>query len=195
MPPCPVAAQRDDVDLPALPLGVAAVHAEHLGREERRLVAARAGADLEQHVLVVVRVLGHEQQRDLGVERVALRLERARLLVRHLAQLRVVLAPWPSPGPWRAPGARPCRSDSARRSARSPSPRARASGRRKGPGTTAGSDICASTSAKRDSMSRSFSKVIPSMTVARGRWGGLRPSRRLSWCWPWPRAWWRRTFG
>ena len=37
------------------------VHAEQIGREQRRLLAAGAGPDLEQDVLVVVRILGHEQ--------------------------------------------------------------------------------------------------------------------------------------
>ena len=42
--------------LPAMPLGVADVHAEQLGREERRLLAAGAGADLDDDVAVVVGV-------------------------------------------------------------------------------------------------------------------------------------------
>ena len=38
-------------------LGVARVHAEDLGREERGFVAARAGADFEHDVLIVERDL------------------------------------------------------------------------------------------------------------------------------------------
>src|SRR4029077_16642983 len=50
----------DDLDAPPLLLGVAAVHAEELGREEAGLVAAGAGADLEDDVAAVVRVLGRQ---------------------------------------------------------------------------------------------------------------------------------------
>ena len=39
-------------------LGEAEVHAEHFGDEERRLVAARAGAELDDDVLVVIGVFG-----------------------------------------------------------------------------------------------------------------------------------------
>ena len=51
----------DDLDLPAPPLGVPLVHPEELGREERRLVAARARPDLEKDVTRVVRVLREEE--------------------------------------------------------------------------------------------------------------------------------------
>ena len=59
---------REHVELPALPLRVLAVHAKQLGREERRLVAARARADFEHDVLLIVRVLGDEQDLELGEE-------------------------------------------------------------------------------------------------------------------------------
>ena len=61
MPPWPARVFGDHVDLPALPLREAGVHAEHLGREQRGLVAAGAGADLQQDVLLVVGVLGDEE--------------------------------------------------------------------------------------------------------------------------------------
>ena len=48
-------AEVEDVDLPALALGVARVHAEQIAGEQRRFVAAGAGADFEDHVLLVVR--------------------------------------------------------------------------------------------------------------------------------------------
>ena len=60
--------------LPALPLGVARVHAEQVRREQRRLVAAGAGADFEHDVLRVVGILRDEQDLDLGEQRVARRL-------------------------------------------------------------------------------------------------------------------------
>ena len=52
----------DDLGLPAALLGVAAVHAEQIGCEQRRLVAAGAGAHLQDGALVVGRVLGEEMQ-------------------------------------------------------------------------------------------------------------------------------------
>src|SRR5439155_21817494 len=54
----------DDLDLPAAPLGVAGVHAEQVGGEQRRLVAALALAQLEDDVLRVVRVARQQQEPD-----------------------------------------------------------------------------------------------------------------------------------
>ena len=48
-------AGRHHLELPALALGVARVHAEQVGGEQRRFVAAGAGADFEDDVLLVVR--------------------------------------------------------------------------------------------------------------------------------------------
>jgi len=53
------------LDLPALALRVARVHAEQVSREDRRLVAAGAGADLEEDVGVVALVLRDQQAREL----------------------------------------------------------------------------------------------------------------------------------
>jgi len=66
MAPTPLSLIVQDVDLPALPLGEAPVHAVEIAREEARLVAAGAGANLEHDVLLVVRVLRHHQDADLG---------------------------------------------------------------------------------------------------------------------------------
>jgi hypothetical protein len=82
---------REQLDLPAPPLGEARVHAEEIGGEQGRLLAARAGADLEQDVLVVVGILGHEQHLHLLLEHLLLREEVLLLLVRHVAHLRVLL--------------------------------------------------------------------------------------------------------
>jgi hypothetical protein len=49
-----------DLDLPAPAFGVALVHAEELRREERGLVAARTGADLDEDVARIVGVLRQE---------------------------------------------------------------------------------------------------------------------------------------
>ena len=62
-------ALRDHLDAPALRLGVFGVHAEQVAREQSGLVAASAGADLEDGALLVGRVLGqqHELQRAVGL--------------------------------------------------------------------------------------------------------------------------------
>ena len=77
----------EDLDPPLLAFGVSHVHPQQLGREERRLVAAGAGADLDEHVLVVVRVLRDERLAELALERVAPFGERTCLVVDHLPQL------------------------------------------------------------------------------------------------------------
>ena len=56
MPPMPVSLQAQDLGREAVPLGVAQVHPQELGREEGGLVAAGAGADLQDDVALVVRV-------------------------------------------------------------------------------------------------------------------------------------------
>ena len=88
-PPMPVSLARHHLDPPALALGELAVHAEQLGGEQRRFVAAGAGADLEHDVLLVVRVLRDEQDLEVGDQRVAARDERLQLLLRQLAHVRV----------------------------------------------------------------------------------------------------------
>src|SRR5207244_4043113 len=61
-------ARGEHLDAPAVPLGVARVHAEELGSEQARLVAARAGTDLEHRVALVVGVLGEEELLEGRVE-------------------------------------------------------------------------------------------------------------------------------
>jgi hypothetical protein len=53
-----------DLDLPALIGGVALVHAEQIAGEQRRLVAAGAGADFENDVALVHGVLGQSASRN-----------------------------------------------------------------------------------------------------------------------------------
>ena len=60
-PPRALAAADEHLDLPAAPLGVAQVHAQELGGEQRRLVAAGARPDLDDDVAVVVGVLGESR--------------------------------------------------------------------------------------------------------------------------------------
>ena len=64
-----------DLALPILAVGVARVHAEQVGGEERGLVPARARADFHEDVFIVARVFGDEQGFDLGLEVLDLRAE------------------------------------------------------------------------------------------------------------------------
>ena len=79
-------ADVERLDLEPAALGVAAEHAEEVARPEPGLVAAGAALDLDDHVLVVVRVALDHREPDLL-------LELAEALAgggEHLAQLRVV---------------------------------------------------------------------------------------------------------
>ena len=62
-------ARGHDLDLPALLGGIALVHAEQVAGEQRRLVAAGAGADFEDDVALVHRVLGDEREAHLLLQR------------------------------------------------------------------------------------------------------------------------------
>ncbi len=83
---------RQRLDLPALRLGVPAVHAEECAGEQRRLFAAGARSNLENHVLVVVRVPGNEQRVDRALDLGAERLEACGLRASHVAQLGIRVA-------------------------------------------------------------------------------------------------------
>src|SRR5438270_862386 len=54
-------ALRDELDLPAIALGEARVHPEQVAGEQRRFVAAGAGAYLEEDIALIVRILGQER--------------------------------------------------------------------------------------------------------------------------------------
>jgi hypothetical protein len=69
--------------------GVALVHLEQLGGEQRRLVAARARADLEDDVALVGRVLRQQHHLQLLLDLRQLVLERVVLDVGELAHLGV----------------------------------------------------------------------------------------------------------
>ena len=81
----------EDFDLPLVLLGEAEVHAEDLGDEERGLVAAGAGAELEDDVLVVVGVLGEEQDLELFFDGGELGVEVVELGLGHLLDVVVGL--------------------------------------------------------------------------------------------------------
>mmetsp|Transcript_29273 Transcript_29273/g.50075 ORF Transcript_29273/g.50075 Transcript_29273/m.50075 type:complete len:367 (+) Transcript_29273:74-1174(+) len=83
---------RHHARLPPLRLRVLRVQLQQVGRPDGRLVAAGAGADLEHHVLLVVRVGRKQQQLQLLVELFQLLLYIPRLLARHLTHLRVAAA-------------------------------------------------------------------------------------------------------
>ena len=85
-PPTSARRLREHLGREAALLGVAGEHLVEVAGEQRRLVAAGAGADLDQHVLVVVRVALDHRQADLLLEL----LEPRRRLVDDRAQLRVV---------------------------------------------------------------------------------------------------------
>ena len=83
-------ADRQDFRLPALLGGVALVHAEQVAGEQRGLVAAGAGADFQDGVVVVHRVFGNQRELELLARAPSLRVEqRRRLGVRELAHLGV----------------------------------------------------------------------------------------------------------
>ena len=65
---------RHDLDLPALALGIARVHAEQVAGEQRRFVAAGAGADFQEDVALVVGVLGQQQLLQIDFDLRQLRL-------------------------------------------------------------------------------------------------------------------------
>ena len=62
-------ARGDDFDLPALIGGVTLIHAEQIAGEQRRLVAAGAGADFENDIALIHRVLGQQREPQFLLER------------------------------------------------------------------------------------------------------------------------------
>ena len=81
----------DLLDLPLLELGVARVHAVEVAREDGGLVTARAGADLDDDVLVVVGVAREHHHLELVLELGQPGLELLDLLGGELLHLRVGL--------------------------------------------------------------------------------------------------------
>ena len=75
----PTRSPRDDLDLPAHAVGVALIHAEQVAGEQRRLLAAGAGAHFEDGALLVGGILGQELHLELALELLDLGIERAKL--------------------------------------------------------------------------------------------------------------------
>ncbi len=88
-PPWPVGVGVEHLEPEAVALGVLRVHAGEVGGEERGLVPAGARPDLDEDVLVVARVPGHQHRPQALFERPLLHAEVLELLARELAQLRV----------------------------------------------------------------------------------------------------------
>jgi len=78
---------REHFDLPALALGVPRVHAEQVTREDRRFVAARAGADLEENIRFIARIARDQQLRELDVLEIQSRLQVTHLVGRKVAHV------------------------------------------------------------------------------------------------------------
>ena len=76
---------------PTLPLGVACIHAKEARGKECRLLTAHAAANLDDDILIVVRVARQEENRQLGGETVALRLRLRDLLREHRLHLGIGL--------------------------------------------------------------------------------------------------------
>ena len=83
-------ALRDHLDLPAVALGEARIHAEEVGGEKRRLLAAGARADLEENVALVVRVFRQQLLLQLDFDLLEALARLAHLGFRELAARRVL---------------------------------------------------------------------------------------------------------
>ena len=84
---------REHVDLPALAFGVPLVEAKELAHEKRGLVAAGAGADFEDDVLVVVGIFREaEESEALFLDSLELGLKALELVFRHRGDLGVFFA-------------------------------------------------------------------------------------------------------
>ena len=75
--------------LPAMGRRIALIHPVEVAGEQRRLVAAGAGADFEDHVAIVHRVLGDQREPDVLLQGVALLLQQRALLAGDGAHLRI----------------------------------------------------------------------------------------------------------
>ena len=89
-PPSPVSGQVEQLEAPAAQRGIALIHAEQNRAEQRRLLAAGAGADFEDRVALVVFVLRQQGQPDLELELGEAPAQRAHLLLGHRLHVGVV---------------------------------------------------------------------------------------------------------
>ena len=77
------------LDLPTLLLGVTAVHSKQVAREERRLVAAGARANLEKEIALVVGIVRDQVSRQRVLERELLLGQRVEFLFAECPEFRV----------------------------------------------------------------------------------------------------------
>ncbi len=80
----------DDLHAPAAGFGVAAVHAEEIAGEDRRLVAAGAGAHFDKAGAFVIRVFRQQQDLQLLLKPLALFARLLQLFLRHIAHFRII---------------------------------------------------------------------------------------------------------
>src|SRR6185437_16704017 len=79
----------EDGELPALKIGIALIHAQEVASEQRRLVAAGAGPDFEDCVLLVRLVAGEQQDADRMLHLVEFFLDLGDLGFSHLGHFAV----------------------------------------------------------------------------------------------------------
>ena len=150
---------REHLGREAALLGVAGEHVEEVAGEQRRLVAAGAGADLDDHVLVVVGVALDHRQAQLVLERAQLlgRLgDEPRAAPRRRRPRRA--APR---APSRSPRSRRHRAASSLRRLELAGTRARPRRSARGRAITSGSDIWRWSSAKRSSTCSTSFSITP----------------------------------
>ncbi len=82
-------ARGEHLHAPALRLSVARVHAEDLLGKQRGFITARAGADFQHHVLLVVGIPGQEQESQFLFHLLLALLEFEEFLMRHRFHFRV----------------------------------------------------------------------------------------------------------
>ena len=95
----PVTAQfrfigRKHLHRPALPLGIARIHAEQIPRKQGRLVTARTGPDFQQHTALVVGIARQQQFLQLQLQRRKTRLAGRDFLFGKVAHLRIAAQPF-----------------------------------------------------------------------------------------------------
>ena len=84
-------AVAEHLGLEAMLVGPPHIHAEEIIRKQRRLIAARAGPDLDDDILLVQRVFRHQEQVKLLLARRLLGFEARHLGAGHLGQLGIAL--------------------------------------------------------------------------------------------------------
>ena len=88
-PPAVPSLDRQNFDLPALPLGVFDIHAEQVAGEQSRFVPARARSDFDDRAALVGGVLGQERDLNALGHRFRFRFDGGKLGFGHGAHVRV----------------------------------------------------------------------------------------------------------